>query len=388
VNGTLAMLGAPQLTDFDIAVGQVFGEVRVEPLPAPQSSPVEALETALRRALERPPCVLEFSGGRDSSLLLALGVRVARREGLAPPIPMTLRFSGAPESAEAEWQEALIKELAIDDWEVVELGERLDVVGEFATRALTQHGSYYPPNAHLHLPFLDRVRGGTVVTGVDGDGVFGGWRAVALGAARAGRVPWTLRQRARALYTSMPAPIRRLVGSRRDRGVALPWLTPAAQRELQRLRARHLIVQPARFHDYVEWLRSRRYLVTKQRTGEVFAQAAGAALVHPLLDPAFLASYAALGGPDGFGNRTETMKALFAGVLPDRVLERSTKARFDGAYIASRSREVAAGWDGQGFDPEVVDAAALRAEWALPQPSFRSARLLQAVWLRQHPGAQ
>ena len=382
------MLGAPGLADFDIAAGQLFGEEPVEPLPEPAGTPVEVLEAVLRRALERPPCVVEFSGGRDSSTLLALAMRVARREGLEPPIPMTLRFRGAPESDEAAWQEAVVRTLAVDDWEVVEQGDRLDVVGEVAARALTQHGSYYPPNAHLHLPYLDRVRGGTVVTGVDGDGVFGGWRAASLGAARAGRVPWTVRERARALYASAPAPVRRAVQGRRDRGVDLPWLTPAARREVQRLRARHLIVQPPRFDDYVQWLRSRRHFVAMQRTAEAFGAAAGARIVHPLLDLGFLASYAALGGADGFGNRTQTMRALFAGLLPDRLLERSTKARFDGAYMASRSREVAAAWSGHGFDPEIVDAEALRTEWARPQPSFRSAMLLQAVWLRGNLNAQ
>ena len=52
------------------------------------------------RALRRPPCLVSFSGGLDSSALLAVATAVARREGLDDPVPATLVVPGSPESDE------------------------------------------------------------------------------------------------------------------------------------------------------------------------------------------------------------------------------------------------------------------------------------------------
>ena len=58
------------------------------------SSPRAALEAVVLRALLRPPCLVSFSGGRDSSLVLAIASDVARRHGLPLPVPATNRFPG------------------------------------------------------------------------------------------------------------------------------------------------------------------------------------------------------------------------------------------------------------------------------------------------------
>ena len=50
--------------------------------------------SVLLRSLQRPPCVVAFSGGRDSAGLLAAATRAARRHGLPLPIPATYRFPG------------------------------------------------------------------------------------------------------------------------------------------------------------------------------------------------------------------------------------------------------------------------------------------------------
>ena len=71
--------------------------------------PSAALERAVLPALLRPPCVVSFSGGRDSSLVLAAAVAVARSEGLAAPIPITVRFPASAESDEQEWQERVVR---------------------------------------------------------------------------------------------------------------------------------------------------------------------------------------------------------------------------------------------------------------------------------------
>ena len=74
------------------------------------------------------------------------------------------------------------------------------------------------------------------------------------------------------------------------------------------------------------------------------------------------------------------MRALFADVLPARVVDRSTKAIFTHALWGERSRAFAKTWTGAGVDTELVDIATLRATWASPTPDFRSACLLQRAW--------
>ena len=69
----------------------VFGERRTPaPDPAdlwPTADPRPTLERILLGALQRAPCVVAFSGGRDSSALLAEATRVARVHGLEDPVP-------------------------------------------------------------------------------------------------------------------------------------------------------------------------------------------------------------------------------------------------------------------------------------------------------------
>ncbi|HEY2429742.1 MAG TPA: hypothetical protein VGI06_12480, partial [Acidimicrobiales bacterium] len=57
-----------------------------------RSDPRAALEAAILDGLRRPPCIVAFSGGRDSSAVLAVAVDAARRHGLAPPVPLTHVF--------------------------------------------------------------------------------------------------------------------------------------------------------------------------------------------------------------------------------------------------------------------------------------------------------
>ena len=77
-----------ELSPLEVASGLVFGllpAAEAAPAAGPPEDPLEALEAAVRPALERSPCVVSFSGGRDSSAVLAVATQVARREGL--PLP-------------------------------------------------------------------------------------------------------------------------------------------------------------------------------------------------------------------------------------------------------------------------------------------------------------
>ena len=72
-------------------------------------SPAEAIDQVLLEALSRTPCLISFSGGRDSSAMLAAAVAVARREGLDLPVPATLVFPQSEDSNEDEWQAMVLR---------------------------------------------------------------------------------------------------------------------------------------------------------------------------------------------------------------------------------------------------------------------------------------
>jgi asparagine synthase (glutamine-hydrolysing) len=119
----------------------------------------------------------------------------------------------------------------------------------------------------------------------------------------------------------------------------------------------------------------------------LLANDANALLIHPLLAPRFLAAIAHVGGRRGLGVRTALMRALFAELLPEEVIARSSKARFDGAFWRADSRGFAEAWSGEGVDHDLVDPALLREEWLSPSPDARSVMLLQSAWLGlQQPG--
>ncbi len=166
-------------TRFELAAGQMFGEhdeTNGGPASANGAAPLEAFETAVLPALRRPPCVVSFSGGRDSSAALAVATSVARREGLEPPVAFTLRFPGAPMTEENEWQAPVVRHLKLNDWEIRELSDEIDLVGQHAAPVLRRHGVLFPYNAFMHKPLLEAARGGSLLSGVGGDHLFQTWR--------------------------------------------------------------------------------------------------------------------------------------------------------------------------------------------------------------------
>src|SRR4051794_11337016 len=93
-----------ELTAREIAAGYLPGLVARPRPTAAAATPRRALEDSLLAALRRPPCVIAFSGGRDSSALLALALHVARKHGLADPLPVTRIFPKDASTDEAKWQ--------------------------------------------------------------------------------------------------------------------------------------------------------------------------------------------------------------------------------------------------------------------------------------------
>ncbi len=368
------------LSPLEIAAGfPVRLAERASRLPLSRFEPRVALEQSVLPALFRAPAVVSFSGGRDSSLVLAIAVEVARREGLPLPVPVTVRFAADPDPVESGWQEAVVKHLRLDDWVRVDISEELDCIGPTAQEILLRHGVLWPANVHFHVPQFEAARGGSVLTGVGGDEILStsGWERVR--SVLAGRSFPEPRDVLRLGAAIAPRPVRRLVTIARS-DVSLEWLQPAAQREVVAALADEAAAEPLRWGPRFAWVLGFGYLRLGAQSLDLLAGDWDVEIRHPLLSPDFAAALASLPRGRRFANRTEALTTLFADLLPPGLASRSSKAMFVGALWGKKSRTFAAQWDGSGLDPEVVDANALRRRWHVEQtPGPHS--LLQAIWL-------
>lgn len=350
-----------RLDPLEVAAVRCPGEeprVPALPVPPPGRSPLAALEAALLPALVQAPCLVAFSGGRDSSALLAVAARLARREGLPMPVPATLRVPGAPRAEESEWQELVLGHIGLDDWVRIELAGELDFVGPTAQKLLRRHGLLWPANLHFFVPLSEAAPGGTLVTGVGGDAVFASGQADLLGQSRLRTAP---RRAVRSVYRRLPEPARRPYAERRMRAEA-PWLRPAAVEAMAARMLAHT-PEPDALDARLGHIPRQRPIVLTLHGLDLLAADEGTRIVSPLLDLGFLASLGGFLGKRGVGGRTALMRALFGELLPEAVLTRATKATFGEAFCGPLTRALAKGWDGSGLDPELVNPDALRSYW-------------------------
>ncbi|MEU7571090.1 asparagine synthase-related protein [Micromonospora sp. NPDC049240] len=356
----------PRPTARDVAYGVVLGLDPAAPTPAARSgpalSPLVALERAVLPALRRPPCLVSFSGGLDSSLVLAIAARVARREGLPDPVPVTWRFTDAPRAQETPWQAKIIAELDLTrQWQILQAGDDLDLVGLVARRLLTRYGQVHPPSRHLHLPIVELARGGALLTGVGGDQILDGWR----------RRPASLRGRLGRLRA----------GLRRRPPDPLPWLRPEVARQARRAFVAEQRAEPHRLAARIAWHLRRRDL-TMTRVGLAAIAADHDVLaVAPLLDERFAAALAARHGRLRSPSRRELLAVIADAALPPVIITPRRKATFDEVFLRAATRELVSAWDGSGVDDSLVDVAALRREWSRWRFDSRTAALVQQVWL-------
>jgi asparagine synthase (glutamine-hydrolysing) len=373
-----------RLSPLDVACGLVFGEdVGAPKLPAPlPGGPRAALEAAVVEALARPPCLVSFSGGRDSSAVLALATHVARREGLDGPIPATNCFPEVSSSDELEWQERVVRHLGLDDWERVFLTDELDSVGPIAQETLRRHGPLWPFNAYFHVPLLRRAAGGSLLTGVGGDEAFATsqWARVRL--LSRGAVRPRLRDALSVALALAPKPLKiPFIRRRRIPANAFPWLQQGAQRAAEKAAAEEAAAEPLRWRRAIEWKRRLRHMEVSLESLQSLAAAEDVAIAHPLSDRRLWAALAELPGQERFQSRTEAMRRYFGDLLPEPILVRSTKASFDEVFWNRHSRAFAQSWNGGGVDPGTVNVEALRREWASPAPNPRSFLQAQVAWL-------
>ena len=374
------------LAPLEIASGLVIGPAPAAELTiAPGGSTRLALDDVMRAALGRPPCVVAFSGGRDSSAVLALAADVARRESLAPPVAVTNRFPALPHTDEATWQELVVRHLGLADWVRIDHTDELDAVGPVAGRVLLRHGLLWPFNSHFIEPAAGVASGGTLLTGVGGDELFGSPWAGALVASMLRLA--TRPTRRRLVYLARvggPLPVRRAVGRRHT--LAFPWLRPAVDEAMVEAVNDWDSRSPVGFENCVRrYLWPSRYLQTIRRSLACVGGDHDAQVVHPLCEPAVLAALCGQLGWKGTRNRTEAMARLFGDLLPAELVRRPTKAAFTNVFVGGHTRRFVEAWSGAGVDRALVDPERLVSTWSGPEPDARSLTQLQAAWLAQQP---
>jgi asparagine synthetase B (glutamine-hydrolysing) len=372
------------MTPMEIAWGYLVGQSGSLPPPSNRSTgPRPALEQVVRRALERAPCGVAFSGGRDSSLVLAIATHVARRDGLPEPVPITRVFPSVAESHEEDWQEIVVRHLGLSDWQRLVINDELDVIGPLAVPHLLAHGVVWPASIASDLPMIDAVKGGSVIDGEGGDEVLGvaAHRVASLSRFLRQPRPVQWRRVRSALGALAPAAVRERHERRRWDQNPFTWLRPSALDALVSAVERAERDRPLSFAASVRTVPRRRSQVLGAHNRRLIAWQSDVDYSSPLLHPDFVHALARDGGVLGRGDRTATLRAMASDILPDNVLSRTSKAVFTRCYMGQHTREFAAQWNGDGVDPELVDPDELRRNWLSDSPAAPTAALLQAAWL-------
>lgn len=365
-------------TPVEVATGWPLG---IEPAGESESlheAPLEALERVILPDLLRKPCYVLFSGGIDSSLVLSVATRVARREGLDPPVPVTKRSPSLPGTREDDWQQLVIDHLKLSHWIRIDVTEASDLVGPSAQDSLLRNGLAFPSPVHVHGHVFGQLGTSTLFTGEGGDEVLGQKRISPM-------VRWwndhPLRHPRRGLRMTSSV-TRRAIARRVEQAVEqMVWLRPDLRSQFARQLAADVGSEPLTPADGVRWMRRRRAIRVGNSTARAAARQSGVDLRHPLLDPRFVEAVAGWMRPSRAIGRATTVGALFGGLLPEKTIQRSTKAQFNPLYFGDHTRAFAQDWTGDGLDPDLVDANRLRDEWLGPAPSAQTALLLQAAWI-------
>ena len=345
-----------------------------------RAEPRETLEALVLPALRRTPCVVAFSGGRDSSAVLATAAAIARKHGLDAPIPVTLRFGGDLRAEEERWQELTVRHLGLGEWLRLDLTTELDALGPIGSALLDRHGEYWPPLAHSTAPMLAAAERGSLLTGNGGDEFLSPWDLRRIWLLRHGRAIPRRADAKQLVLFSMPRRVRGEIWRRRA-PLRLGWLTPEADRELQRLWATQATTRDGSWSSYVESVLDSRYFELGRAVFAALAADAGVLLVEPFLEPAFARAVARVVPLTGFVSRNEALERLFGDLLPPETIARKTKATFTTVPWGPAARSFAAEWDGSGLGRDLVEVEALRAEWLSERPDFRSLTSLQCAWL-------
>lgn len=372
------------MTPLEVASGWITGH---EPEAdgwegdMPTEEPVAALEAILLQAMLEGPCLVEFSGGRDSSAVLAVAVSVARRNGLPLPIPITRYFLDAPATSEGDWSELVVKHLDLRDWVKIEIRDELDLLGPIAADRLLANGLLWPVTVHTKAVTFEHARGTTLITGEGGDEIFGPRRITPLAKMLGGAKPWH-RGVKPVLAALAPQPLRKTPIAAEIRNKAgRSWLLPEAQEAFIESLKADMVSEPLAWSRSIRTLPRRRAWVVGRNNMSTLASRHGICYLHPLLDPRFVQAAGAKNRFIGYATRKLAMEAVFGELLPAGLLARESKAVFLAAHIREKTRAFIQRWEGTGVDYTIVDARKLAETWKSEKPHAASLALLQQAWL-------
>ncbi len=341
------------------------------------------------QALRRPPCLVSFSGGLDSSALLALAVHVARREGLPDPVPATLVFPSSQAADEHAWQERVLDRLGVAEHRRFEFTDELDAVGPVAAPVLRRHGLIWPFNLHFHVPIIESAAGGAVVTGFGGDELGRAssslWAERAVAARRIGGP----RELARVAYALAPGPVKWLREYARgeDYLEGFGFLTEEGRTQLRRRLASEYTIPFGFGRVLRDYLWRSRYFRICRANFQAVADDHDVRMFHPFCEPTVLQALPEGGRFAGMLDRRHIVGELFGDLLPREVVERTSKAVFDDPLWTPTALRFAEEWSGAGLDAQLVDPEAVRRSWLGPDRSTMSTTMLQAAWLADERAA-
>ena len=351
-----------------------------------RASPFAALSAVIRASLDASPCFVAFSGGCDSSLVLSAAVAACREAGHDPPIPVTYRCRTAPQSNETDQQELVVRWLGLEDWVIVDLDEDADLLSPSVTELLLEHGLMWPAPAYVFASAFRGLGAGLLLTGEGGDEVLGlrRWsyaaeslRYLVRGKRRPPREVAVEAARALAPKSSRARTIRQ----RLEDTYALDWLVPSYRHELLTKLADGEASEPLSSKRWYEYhlARPRVWITTNNLTA--LHHRFGQRWRAPLLDRRFLGALANTVKWHEFRGRTFVLRHHFSDWLPPEIIERRTKAFFNGAYFGPSTRAFAREWDATGL-ADVVDAGWLKEHWSTAEVVHAgTCVLLHQAWL-------
>lgn len=356
----------------------------------PADSRPELLEESAREALEgviedaivsgNGHLAVMFSGGRDSSAVLAVATAVCRRLGADDPLPVTATYPQDPDTDEWDWREVVLKHLGLSKAVEIEITTERRMLSSRTLASLDSWGVVWPPAVYTQSLYFGSAPRAVFLTGEGGDGVLEGGRITPLTLVRQD-FPRVSRSLLRSAAEALAPDVVHQAFERRAfvNGRSLPWL---------RTTKRQVIARSLDFRrDPLHW-GTGRFRVAGQRSVQLVvansrfaAKLVGTDLRHPLLDDRFVAAIARDGGKWGYRGRTDVFRHLFGDLLPDRILARTTKAAFNTSRWGDDERDFAAGWTGQGIDLDLIDPDFLRNEWSGHSPHPVAQFLIHEAWL-------
>ena len=345
----------------------------------------EVLVEAIVERIDDRPVYVEFSGGCDSSVVLAASVQACRHVGHDLPIPLTFRFPLLPETDESDYQDVVLTHLGLDLGRREMITSEFDLLGPAAQRGLRELGVVWPAPAVATSDPYRELEPGLMLSGEGGDEVMGPRRIAGIfrarDAARKGQAKAVGGNLIQALGPE--AARRRLM--LRDGGLIPPWIEENEAANYIRQSSRLFCREPLRPSQFGAAYSARPNVWLALHQITAIAAWAGQTYAAPLMDMAFVEAVNDLTPTGDLRNRFRVMRRHFGDYLPTSVVNRIDKRYLQGVYFNDYAREFARHWDGQ-INDDLVDSESLRQHWrdALPSGVWgQSFLLLQLAWLQQ-----